>query len=718
MEFVQAIRQRRERTVQRALAMLEMYGTADAHSKTALLQVAAKGLADVRVLLRWIDVLSNESDPQMRQELLRLLAPLDFRQVPPESNCVAQLLRCLDEPDAREWALYCLARIAPRDPSLVGPLIASYKAQTDATVANRIIAVLFCIGDISDELALFFVSVLDEVDITFKLALVHKLLERDVLPVQVLEKLLAPTEPAMIKVQTLDHMIDRSIRLDNLTVNLLRDPDPSCRYAAVFALTETGDPHSEVLEALLDAATNDPDDHVRQYAISAFEHTLAKTPEVITGLIEALRREHSAPRAGLILKLLQPHLQRNSQVVTALTSLLENNLQTDIALEVYAALGALAPWNAALMDWLIAACTREKEDRLKAAILKPLAQVNAADSRVTGLCIDAIKMNDPEIQQWGVQGLLLLPGTPENLPALTAGATLLLSPDISSDLLEGLAHKLAIIPGKPPELLARLKTAAEQSRNDALRKVCEDACNKILSDATSPDDSGVDWDGWIHRAEIEHRANGIFPAMYEHFDESPEKARRVLKALLNPQCSESLYSTYGYDVSESSILELLDRKNSIDDDVSRLLVGRTLIQTAGTPDVYLQYLTSNPAYPQLRESAWKIVGMRADASPSLLRTLLIVAYGDEEAAAAAFLERIAALPTADSLRPYVRLLTENLGWEPAHELLKAVFKHKALKGDLLATVRSALLRLGPPEPETSAPAAEPPQKTGPGFADD
>ncbi len=719
MDFTQAIRERRERGVLRSLAVLEAYDASDAATRATLLQIAAKTLSDARVTGRLIALLACEQDQGQRQRILTHLAELDFRQVPRNSDCIAHLLNCLQQPDTREWALYCLARMAPRDPQIVAPLIAAYRSQRHDKFARRILASLLLLGNPSAELLAFFATLLDEVDEDFKISLVNQLLAQDALNSDALEKLLAPSEPSYIKVQVLDHLVDRSILLEKPAVELLRrDPDPPCRYAAAWALTETGAVSPEAFDALLQAAGSDPDERVREFSIGTFEHTLAKTPSAITGLLNGLRLETSLPRASLILKLIAPHAYRDPQIVTALESMLEGNLQTDIALEMYALLGVLAPWNESVRSWLVDAFSREKEDRIKVAILRPLSKLLGEDSRISGLCADAIKLPDPEIQQWGLQAILLLPHTPENATAIVDSASLLLSPDVDLDLRVRLAQKLALLPQKSAALLNRLKEVAAQSRDSQLRKICEEVGNNALTDkigAPNADDATVDWAEWTHRAEIEHRADGIFPAMYEHYDDDPAAARRVLKALLNPQCSASLYSSYGYDVSDHSILSLLDRKNAIDDDISRFCIGRVLIQDAGSPNGYLEFLPSNPAFGPLKDSLWPIIEKRQDANAALLRSLLVSAHGDEDAAAKALSARIATIRGPDALLPYIRLLNENLGWPPSRELLIGLSTHPDLTGDGLVTVAGALKKLGV---KGQVPGAQAVQKQGPGFADD
>jgi hypothetical protein len=329
-------------------------------------------------------------------------------------------------------------------------------------------------------------------------------------------------------------------------------------------------------------------------------------------------------------------LRQSPDLIRALQALVETNLNAALSAEIYATLGTFAAWQPELKDWLIASFAREKHDRVKAAILRPLARLDEGGAQAAQLCREALRLPDPELQQWGARGLLLLPQTPENADAILECAQVLLSKDVPLELRIQLAKKLAIVPKKSPALLARFKEVAEQAPEAQLQRVCEEACNAALTDALGQGESdGPDWAGWLQRAEVEHRGNGIFPAIYEHFDANPDTARRVLKALLNPACSDSLYSCYGYSVSAASILDLLDRKNALDDDCSRFIVARVLTQD-GSPDGFIQYLSANPAWPELKESVFTILERRDDANSAIMREVLVAAFGDDDAAAEAF----------------------------------------------------------------------------------
>lgn len=717
MDFTQAIRDRRERSVQRALAMLAAYDGSDAPTRTSLLQLSAKALGDERVAARWLELLAGESDTGFRARILERLSALDFRGLPRNSSALAGLIECLSQPDAREWALYCLHRLAPRDQSVIAPLIAAYRNQRHDTFARRILANLLMLGQPTPELLAFFQTLLDEIDIDSKTAIVHRLLEQHALSEEQLKKLLAPGEPEVIKVLVLDHLIDRSLRADDVASALLAGaPEPAVRYAAAWMLTETGAPTPEVLNALLKCAASDPDDRVREFVLNAFNHTLAKSPETLVTLANSLPAETSNERASLILKLLTPHLRSEPGVTRALQKIVEQNLSADLAAEIYSALGLLAPWQDELRDWLVDAFVREKHDRVKAAILRPLSKLDDPGAKTLQLCREALALPDPELQQWGARGVLLLPATPENTPAITESASLLLSPEIPLELRIQLAQKIALIAQKSPELLTRLKEIAAQARDFQLQRICEEACNAAANKSLTPDPDGPDWSGWIQRAEVEKRANGIFPAIEEHYDKNPFTAQRILKALLNPACADNLYGCYGYDVTPSSILDLLDRKNAIDDDVSRYCVAMVLAPEMGSPDGWLQFLPANPSFPGLKESTLTIIERRIDANPALLREILVAACGDEDAAGAALAEKMKALPGA-ALGPFVRLVCKNLAWTPAPELLAQLAARSDLTGAARNEVLLGIKKLGLASAAPSTSVA-PPTSEGPGFADD
>jgi hypothetical protein len=216
------------------------------------------------------------------------------------------------------------------------------------------------------------------------------------------------------------------------------------------------------------------------------------------------------------------------------------------------------------------------------------------------------------------------------------------------------------------------------------------------------------WESWIHLADVEHRGDGIFPAIFTEYDKAPTKAQHILKSLLNPKCSDNLYSTYGYDVNEHTILHFLRRRHAIDDEVSQYCLSRILGGAQGSSETYLRCLMANPSFPPLQENIWKLFERGVGSSP-IQRELLIAAFGGMESAAQALSARVKMPLPAATLARYVTLLSENVGWPPTRRLLQSLAANRNLSVEAARQINEALAKFGE-KPNASA--------AGPGFADE
>jgi hypothetical protein len=709
MTAIETIRERRQNAVKRALGVLEVCKTADAETRGSLLKSVVSSLTDSAVVSAWIALTASEQDANIRRNMIRSLANVDFRQIQDLPACITLLVSCLNDPDSRAWALDALSRLAPADPAVIDPLIAIYEKQRSAKDQREILSALCQRDEFPPQLCAFMISKLDTFDADFKTYIVARLLSQDALPTASFEKLLLPSEPTRIKFIVMEHIADRSLTQDKaVTAVLQSDKDSACRLEAVWLLTESGELSPDCVAAILKAAMADPAPKVRENALLSFEHTLNKSPRVIEFLLQALDKETRPEYVRLILHLTMPHLQRHSKIIEAYTRFLSKNVDSKLAAEFYEALAKAIAWMPQLVDALIVSYTNEKDDRTKAALLKALATVVAQDERLVKIYVDALKLPEPQIQQWGIDGLMMLPLSEKNVPIVAEMTAALLIEKIPYDLRLAAAKKIARIPDKPKPLLARLKEVAEQAKESELAKVCEKAC---VSAAATTEADNSQWDSWIHLADVEHRAEGIFPAIYTEYFKAPEKAQRVLKALLNPKCIDSLYATYGYEVNEHTILGFLGKRKAVDDEVSQYCLSRILGGAEGSLESYLRCLIANPKFPALKTNVWTLFE-RGGGSSALLRELLSAAFGGIDGAGSALTERISKPMPPATLSKYITLLTENVGWPPSKALLKQLSKRKDLSVEASKQINEALAKFGDKPDESDASAS------GPGFADE
>ena len=710
------IRGRRDAKVEQFLGLLELgRGAADTETKRKLLSIAARGLGEPRLAGRWIEIASAEEDTELKAGMVEALLGLDPRGVPDVKAFTRLLLDAILLDEVKGPAIACLGRMISGNVEVARELIEAYGHQGRTGIQRLILGVLLQGENPPPEVVAFLQTVVERVDPDLKVVVIDRLLKKDALRGEAFAKLLRPDEPAWVKLRALEHATERALPVEELVASVLRkDGDAGVRLAAVRSLAARGAKSKAAVEALLEALRQDADGRVREAVMLALRHSLELTPEAIAGLLGALRAETSTDRVKLILRLLLPHLNRSFPVRDAFLALLKENLRAELAVEIYGALGELTTWDPALFQALFAAFEAAKNDRVKAAILKALSSWHEPDAALIGLYGDALKSPDAEIRTWGVRGLVLLPLTEPNWPAVAAGVDILLDKKVDWDLREALAKKIGIIPTYTPATVAALKKVSEQG-TDEIKKVCEKAYDRGSRQA--PEGAQIDWDLWYRRVEVEHRSEGIFPDLYLAYDQNPAMARKILKAAMNPEVN--LYNSYGHGVSATSILQFLVERNAMDDDLARFCVTWMMEKDSshGSPSACLAALKSAPDYPDLGETLWKVLEKRSEVPPVLFRELLEIAYRGEAAAGAEFKKRLLSKTTAAAAAKYFKVLEPNMAWGPAEGIVEEAAKSPRLLDDASKKLLGECFqRLGRKLPEPSK--AAPPPTAGPGFSDD
>ncbi len=707
MSALDEIRGRRDAKAEQYLGVLEMC-TGDTENKRSMLSIASRGLADAKVAARWIELAAAEEDTQLKAEMIGAVAGLDFRQVPIGAY-VKLMLDGLMLDRVKHAAIAGLGRMIVGNEEAIRELIEAYGHQGRTGVQRHILAILLKHENCPAPLVQFLLTVVDRVDPDLKVVVIDRLMQKDALKGDALKKLLRPDEPSWVKLRAIEYVRDRALPMEAEIADVLRkDGHVDVRLAAVGALAARGKIKVAV-DALLEALRKDPESRVREAVMVAFTYSLELSNESIAAILGALRAETDVARVRFLLKLLVPHLNRSFPVRDAFLSLLQENLKAELAVEIYEALGKLSTWDPALFEGLFVAYAGQKNDRVKAAILKALSGWHEADARLIQLYQEALKAPDGEIRTWGARGLLLLPMTEENCAVVASTADILLDKKIDWDVREGLAKKISMIPTYTPTTVAALKSVAEQGKDEikTLATQAYDRGSKQTAEA-----GAIDWDLWYRRVEVEKKSEGIFPDIYIDYDQNPEMARKILKAALNPDVD--LYNTYGYGVSAGSIVDFLVERNAVDDDVARYCLRWVLDKDSsyGSPNAMLAAFKSNPRFAELKTGLWQIFEKR-EAEPVLMREVLEAVYGAD--AAAEFKKRLLAKTTPASALNYFKFLVRNVAWEPVEpillEALKATKLHDAETKKLL---KEAFEKVGKKMPE----AAAPPAQAGPGFADE
>jgi hypothetical protein len=708
MSALDEIRGRREATTEQYLGVLDMLD-GDTGNKRSLLVIAARGLGDGKVAAKWIEKAAAEEDTQLKAEMVGRILELDARKLDDPKPYLQLLLDALMLDAVKGPAIGSLSRLLAGQAWAVQELIEAYQHQGRTSIQREILRALVKLEIPPPPVVQFFLSILDKVDPDAKAAIVDRLAKRDAIKGDVLLKLLAPDEPDWVKLRALRYVIDRSVAADDAVIRVLqKDGSAEVRLFAVQALAARGTKSKPAIEALAEALRKDPDPRVRQEAMLSFRHSMEMSAEALAALMGALRSETTLAGAQTTLALLIPHVNRSFPVRDALLAFLKENPKAEIAVAIYDAIGALTTWDPGLFEMLFKAFEVEKQDRIKASILKALSSWHEPDDKLIALYVSMLKSPDAKIRTWAARGLILLPLTEGIAETVALGAEILLDEGVDWDVRHELAKKIAIIPTYSPAALAALKKGAEQG-TDEIKTLCEKAWERGKSQA--PEGPQIDWDLWYKRVEVEKRCEGIFPDLFVHYGSNPVMGKKILKAALNPEVN--LYQVHGYDVGTMTIVRYLTLKNAVDDDIARYCLRWMLEKGSeyGAPTTLLNAFKSHPTLPELKDGLWKVLEKRTDGPWVLFREVLEAVYGSEEAAGREFRSRVLAKTSAAAAANYLQFLEKNVAWGPTPSILEELAKKKLDD----RKVEELFKKIGRDVPKAAAP---PPKPETPGFADE
>jgi hypothetical protein len=256
--------------------------------------------------------------------------------------------------------------------------------------------------------------------------------------------------------------------------------------------------------------------------------------------------------------------------------------------------------------------------------------------------------------------------------------------------------------------------------------------NDILGSATLAQEkaisnsgaASIDWEQWLHKADVVNDLNGIFPHIWFYFNENPNMAKQVLYACINPANGNSLYSQ---NISEGDILEFMIANFGIDEQLISYATSRLLQADLRSNSMlyhYLLIIKTNPSAPELKPALWQLLelrGYRSGLNLIQLDELLQIIWGnnlEDE-----FKQRIAAQQTVNGLLPYLQYICVNNNWQAAPAILKCVLEHHAAMLDdssFSSMFKDACRTAGVDADRLIRTTVPPPtQKTeeGPGFAD-
>ncbi|HVI44647.1 MAG TPA: hypothetical protein VM802_07250 [Chitinophaga sp.] len=714
------IRERRKAGTGQALTIMDMVLLSDTETKYSLLSTASHYLNDPEVIKRWIAAIEAETDTKLRADMLYRLACCGLQAIPDKVHFIGLLSDMLQQDEARDIILPLLGKFSVMEKAARQRLRSFYQEQDNADTARLILSWLLIPFDADEEDLVFYNSILPAIDTTDKYFVLNRLLLQDGLTGESITQLLSASEPAAIKDMVLRYCSDRSLVPEEALCALVRtDSSPDIRRGGIQLLAVHGIRSVQVTDTILHAYRQDPDATVKTAALRVFEYSMSLTPDIIHYLCEALLAEKEAAAATQLLYLLAPYTEKNATLTDALWQLLDTNLPIGVAVSIYHILGRMVPYRLPLFEKFQAAYEREQHDQCKAAILGAIAQAVSFGDELNNFYLKALDAPSPQIREWAVRGLLLLPLARSNTPVLAAAAPALLHPELPHQLRLLLAKKISCIPVLPSAAVQVFSKITDQGADDALGAVCNRVQEKAVSQSGG---EHINWEQWLHKADVTHDLEGIFPNIWLFFQDNPQMAHRILWACINPAGSGGLYQQ---SLSDIDILSFLAVNMGVDDDMCRYALNQLLHTDLGNESkfkAYLLIIKGNTSCDELREGLWRLLETRGRYINMIqLDEVLKMIWKDklEEE----FRQRMLQSGNPAGIIPYLKYLSVNCTWPPAPQLLQVVVQAPGMQedADCKQLFREAcrncivdaeeLLRTA--APQASAPIVE----EGPGFAD-
>ncbi|AEV97037.1 hypothetical protein A4D02_18290 [Niastella koreensis] len=719
MQITETIKARSNSSREQALMLLDMVPLSDTENKYNLLASAGHYLNDAEVLNKWISIAVAETDTRLRADMLYRITGSNLQAIPDPAAFMQLLVSVLQQDEGRDTVLWLLGKLSLSFPAAKQPLIAFYQQHNNADTRRSILNWLL-IPKTTDETDLaFFNSILHETDSDDKRLVIARLLLHDKLTIDQITQLLQPMAPPAIKELVLRYCIDRSIVPEvPLSVILRIDPEPRFRHWAILLLAVHSVKSVAVLDAIMYALKNDQDARVREAALHVFGYSISLTPEVVGYLNYCLGAETDTKLALQLLQFLAPHTSQSPELTDGLYYLLQQDLHASVSLSIYDILGRLVPTNPAMQEKFIQAYEKEQRDDAKAVILKALS--NTMGDRHE-LYLKSLRSPATGIREWAIQGLLMMPVTRENVPIVVQVAPALLQPELRLDLRRRLARKLSVIPNLPAETIAVFVRLNDHERDGDILRSATLAQEKAISQSGA---AGIDWDQWLHKADVSNDLNGIFPHIWFYFQENPDMAKKVLYACMNPANGNALYAQ---NISEADILEFMIANFGIDEDLIRYAISHLLqadLRYNGMLYHYLLIIKSYPFVPELQPALWQLLelrGYRNGLNLIQFDELLRIIYGAD--LENQFKQRIAAQQTANGMMPYLQYISVNNNWRAAPAVLKSVLEHHAAMLDdtsFASLFKEACRNAGVDADRLIRTTVPPPTQEaeeGPGFAD-
>ncbi|MBW8683867.1 hypothetical protein [Chitinophaga rhizophila] len=718
--IIEQIRERRNANTSQSLMMLEMVPLSDIDTKYSLLSGASAYLHDPAIAEKWMELTAAETDTRLKADMLQQLAVTGMRQIAVKERFIQILIESLKQDESRDIILPILGRYAITDTTARQHLITFYKQQDNADVSRMILSWLLIPITATPEDLAFYKEMLDKTDEAEKLVLVNRLLLQDEADMALISRLLTPEEPFLIKEMVLRFCFDRSFVPTAALANLIKtDRSPLICIRCIQLLAVHGLDDPALIDILLESGRNDPDAAVRNAALHAFSYSIKLTPEIISHLCRNLATEKDAGIAAGLINMLAPYTAQHEILSNALLELVQQPIQTALAVRIYEILGRLIPQRPALFEKFVVLFEQEQQTDCRTAMLNAIAAAVTPGDELNSFYLKALEAPSLQIKEAGIRGILQIPLTRANTGTVAAAAPVLLHPGIPNDLRRTLAKKISTIPQLPSATVQVFNQLADHEQDSIIRDICTKVQESAISQAGG---AHINWEQWLHKADVAHDFSGIFPHLWMYYDDNPAMAHSILWSALNPAGSSSIYQER---VSDVEILRFLAVKAGIDDNLSRYALNQLLTADLGNESKFKEYLLilkSNPQFAELKEGLWSLLEKRGRYINLIqLDELNRLIWGDE--LETVFRQRLEKQQSAAGIQPYISYLTVNSSWTPVPDLLHWIVQRPFVQqdADAMRALKDATRNAGM-DLEKMLRSATPEQpgfadEEGPGFAD-
>lgn len=701
------IRERRAALTSQSLMMLDLVPHSDTDTKYSLLSGATPYLHDSAIAEKWLSLIATETDSTLKADMIRQLAGTGLRQLSNTTELINIMIASLAQDESRDLILPVLGRLSITDPTARQHLIQFYKQQENADTSRLILSWLLIPVDASPADIAFYKEIMNQADETDKLVIVNRLLLQDTLDLETITKLLQPDEPVAIKEMVLRFCFDRSfVPVAALVKLIATDTTPFIRIWCIQLLAVHGIDSTELTDTILHAYTQDPDQSVKQAALRVFEYSLLLTPAIIAHLCAQLATAQNLQ----LLYLLAPYTAKNETLVNALLELSSQNIRADLAVAIYNILGKLIAQRPALFERFVQAYEQEQKEECRTAILQAITSFTPNDDSLNSFYSKALQAPSAAIKEAGIKGILLIPLTKANTEVVEAAAPVLLHTQLNRELRRLLAKKISMIPLLSPATVKIFSQLADHEQDQTIKEICTKVQENAISQAGS---SNINWEQWLHKADVEHNFSGIFPHIWMYYGENPEMANRILWAALTPGNSSSLYQE---GVSDIEILRFLAVHKGMDDQLSRYALTQLLTIDLGNESKFNHYLLAlkgNPGFAELREGLWQLLEKRGRYINLILLDEVLQPNEAE------FRQQIDKQQTPAGIIPYISYLQANCSWAPVPDLLQHIMAKPFVSqdNDAMRAMKDACRNACIDAEALQRNVAPTTNDDGPGFAD-